>query len=242
MSSTTCNILRIYGDSDHQDRVCKVIAALFDTPEDRVDNSGTLLTAVKFEWPGESLVELIKELSRRLPSLKFELRTEVHSSERVGMNRLVLVAGKVVDEPETVDQAYEDQELQLRHPEELKLVLLVDGSADYVATVIANMDRIYGSVYDDIISPLHWKYRMEMNLLAAQVAALESLLTPEEMLQVARHREKHDQKVEKLVARTKASDSLREAAMWLADPNVACLLEEEDRRAIERLSLLATKL
>jgi len=62
------------------------------------------------------------------------------------------------------------------------------------------------------------------------------------MLQVARHREQHDQKVDKLVARTKASDSLREAAMWLADPNVACLLEEEDRRAIERLSLLATKL
>jgi hypothetical protein len=242
MSSTTFNVLRVYGNADHQDRVCKVIRALFEAPEDFVDSSGTLLAAVRFVWLGESLVELVEALSRRMPSETFELRTELHSSERVEMKRLVLVAGQVVNEPETVDQAYEDQELQLRHPEELKLVLLNDGSVDYVATVIANMDRIYGSVYDDIINPLHWKYRMEMNLLAAQVAALESLLTPEEMLQVARHRERHDQKADELFARTRASDSLREAAMRLADPNVACLLEDEDQQAIERLSLLATKL
>jgi len=242
MRSTTFNVLRVYGNADHQDRVCKVMSAVFEAPEDLVDSSGTLLAAVRFVWLGESLVELVEAISRRLPSVTFDLRTEVHSSDRVGMQRLVLVAGEVVDEPEAVDQAYEDQELQLRHPEELKLVLLNDGSIDYVATVIVNMDRIYGSVYDDIINPLHWKYRMEMNLLAAQVAALESLLTPEEMLQVARHKEQHRQKVKDLFARAKASDSLREAAMRLADPNVACLLEDEDQRAIERLSLLATKL
>ena len=51
-----------------------------------------------------------------------------------------------------------------------------------------------------------------------------------------------NQKADEVVARTKASNSLRRTVRRLANPNVACLLEEEDRRAIERLSLLAMRL
>ncbi len=246
MRSTTFNVLRVYGNADHQDRVCKVIAALFEAtpraPKALVDEPGTLLAIVRFGWLGESLVEFVVELSRRMPSVTFDLRTEVHSSDRVGMKRLLLVAGQVVDEPETVDQSYDEETLQLRYPEEPVPIHVNDGSVDYVSILIAKIDRVFPWTHDDLIDSPHWKQKMQMRLLVEEVTAVVSLLTPEESLQVARHAEQQSQKVDELVARTKASDSLRRTAKRLADPNVACLLDEEDQRAIEQLSLLAMRL
>jgi hypothetical protein len=54
MSSTTFNVLRVYGKADHQDRVCKVIRALFEAtpwpPKALSEKPGTLLAIVIFEW------------------------------------------------------------------------------------------------------------------------------------------------------------------------------------------------
>lgn len=250
MSSTTCNVLRIYGDAAHRDRVGKVMSAVFNVtpwaPEPTVNKAGTLLAVVEFVWLGESLVEFVADLSRRMPSVTFDFCTEVHSPERVGKQRRLLVAGQVVKDPESVYQSHDD-ELLLRTPERIKLVLLNDGSVDYFRFVIASIDQIYQMVYDEVVHSdiafaHHWKEKMEMSSLAEELVVLESLLTPEEILHVVRYREQQDQKVYEFVARARASDSLRETAKRLADPNVARHLEEEDRRAIERLSLLATKL
>ena len=246
MSSTTFNVLRVYGKADHQDRVCKVIAALFEAtpraPKVLVEKPGTLLAIVRFGWLGESLVEFVVELSRRMPSVTFDLRTEVHSSDRVGMKRLLLVAGQVVDEPETIDQSYDEETLQLRYPEEPVPIRINDGSVDYVSIVIAKIDRVFRLTHDDIMDGLHWKQKMQRRLLVEEVTAVVSLLTPEERLQVARHTEQQIQKADEVVARIKASNSLRRTVKRLANPNVACLLDEEDRRAVEQLSLLAMRL
>ena len=155
---------------------------------------GTLLAIVRFGWLGESLVEFVSELSRRMPSVTFDLRTEVHSPDRVGMKRLVLVAGQVVDDPESVYQSYDDQQLRLWYPEEPVPIRVNDGSVDYVSIVIAKIDRVYRISHDGILDGLHWKQRMEMRSLADEVTAVVSLLTSEEMLQVARHTEQQKPK------------------------------------------------
>ena len=243
MSSTTFNVLRVYGKADHQDRVCKVIRALFEAtpwaPKALSEKPGTLLAIVIFEWLGESLVEFVAELSWRMPSETFDLRTEVHSSDHVGVKRLLLVAGQVVDDPESVYQSYDEETLQLRYPEEPILVRLNDGSVDYVSIVIAKINRVYRMVHDDIVDGPHRKQKMQKRSLTKEVKAVVSLLTPEEMHQVERHAEQQNQKANEVFARTQASNSLQRTVEWLANPNVACLLDEEDRRTIEQLSLLS---
>ena len=236
MIEEKCYTLRVFCDEGRRTHVSQVIAGLFCCGASPTDSTGDHIAA-RFTWRGEAVVGLVMELSRRMPLERFDLSMDP-LQERVAPARYVMLDGRIVDRPTAVAEV--DPELPLWKPEELQVVQFADGSVDLPATVIVNLSRVYKKYLDDAFEPLPWKHEIALGDLVVQTAALESLLTSEESLEVAPRRREHKRKGDELLARLKAAEVLNEATTRLADPTVAPLMEEEDRQALERLSRLAS--
>ena len=246
MRTTSSNLVLIYGDPDDREQVISIANIALGAAElqpFRVSNSfGRLLAITKFDWFGESPVAMVEELSRRRPDVMFDLRPAPLPGQR-GTERLVLVGGQVASESGPITLPVDDTSILVSHPRvTLRVVLRDDGSVDFVATVKATMDGLHSIIdcRDESCEP--WEYQDEINLRCAGIAALESLLTPEELQQVTRHREEYIRESSRRAARENASACLQEVLGRMAHPDVDCLLDEEDRRAIARLAAFATNL
>jgi hypothetical protein len=252
MKTTSRHLVCVYGDPDDRERVtavAKVAFGAYSLRPVRVSNSfGRLLAIARFDWSTQSLVPWVKELSRRMPDVMFALRTEPLPEDPSWAQRLVLVGGEVVDEPEPTTTPFDDASVSVSRPEaNLQVVARDDGSVDLAATVNATTDGLNSFIehceeYCMEHDGLNDQSRQEIGFRDELITTLESLLTPDELQRVERHREQCRLDYGRRVARRDASKHLQETVKRLAHPDVDCLLDEEDRRAICRLSSLTTKL
>lgn len=248
MTGSTRNWLKIYGQPDRREFVCGIVSGLFGRCVEDIsgleparDVDGTLLAAVRFDWPAGPPVGWVAELSARMPTETFECLTDFPYSG--GSDREVIRAGVVSDGCYPPNTFQIPDELPVSVPAILKLRLPLEHPLDLVAVARAKLDYGYVYVYESIETGvgIDWRDRHEMNELAADIEVITSLLSPSEAASVARLKEQHRNLAEQMAARLNAVESLQEASRRLTNPHVAGLLDDSDRQVIARLADIVAK-
>jgi len=249
MTLSSRNLLKVYGDDDRRDLVDGVLAAIFGEciPElacfaSDATPDGSLLAAVRFDWPGESPVGWVEELSRRMPDETFELYFDPAPAGWAPDCRVIIRGGRLLDGVGFGDTGWLNRNLPLSASPLQEPALAAQCPLDLVAITVATLDRYYGYVYDAIVCGLDWKERSDMHSLGSQAHSLETLLTPDEALKVIPRREQHRDRSNTWTACQRAADSLDRACRELSSPRLASRLDEADRLVIERMRLLSVNL
>ncbi|MFM8496615.1 MAG: hypothetical protein ACKOEM_14020 [Planctomycetia bacterium] len=249
MTLSSRNLLKVYGDDDRRDLVDGVVTAIFGEciPDpssfaEDATSAGSLLAAVRFDWPGEPPVGWVEELSRRMPGEAFELYSDPAPADWAPDCRVIIRGGQFLDGVGFGDTGWLNLDLPLSASPLEEPVLATQGPLDLVAIAVATLDRYYGYVYSDIDYGIPWKEKGDMYSLGSQTRSLETLLAHDEALKVTPRRAKHEERSSTLVACQRAADSLERACRELSSPHLASRLDEADRLAIERMRLLGVNL
>lgn len=238
MALSSRNLLKVYGAEDRRDLVGGVVTAIFG----ECTSAGSLLAAVRFDWPGEPPVAWVEELSRRMPGERFELYSDPPPVGWAQDGLTIISGGRILDGVGFNDTGWLNRDLPLSASPLQETPLAATGPLDLVAITIATMDQYFSCVNDDIDGGIPWKHQGDMYSLGSQAHSLETLLTPDEALKVIPRRAKHKERVDTWLACRRAADSLERACRELSSPHLASRLDEADRLAIERMRLLGVNL
>jgi len=249
MALSSRNLLKVYGAEDRRDLVGGVVTAIFGEciPDlssftEDVTSAGSLLAAVRFDWPGEPPVGWVEELSRRMPDETFELYFDPVPAGWGPVCRTIISGGQILDGVGFGDTGWLNRGLRLSASPLQEPPLAAKGPLDLVAIAVATLDRYYGYIYDDIDGGIPWREQGDIYSLGSQARSLETLLTPDEALKVTPRREQHHERADTWAACQRAADSLERACRELSSPRLASRLDEADRLAIERMRLLGVNL
>ena len=238
MALSSRNLLKVYGAEDRRDLVGGVVTAIFG----ECTSAGSLLAAVRFDWPGDAPVGWVEELSRRMPGERFELYSDPPPVGWAQDCLTIISGGRILDGVGFNDTGWLNRDLPLSESPLQETPLAAKGPLDLVAITIATMDRYYRYVNNEIVYGLDWKELDERHLLAFKAHSLETLLTPDEALKVIPRREQHHERSATWLACRRAADSLERACRELSSPHLASRLDEADRLAIEWMRLLGVNL
>ena len=188
MTIASRNLVRVYGDAARSNEVSGVLSeAVGVTLPDCVQArmyGGTLLAAVWFGWPAESVVELVVDLSQRLPAETFELYTGPASPDSVAGTTIAIRDGRIIDSCRPEDHT-------MSSPDNL----------DLVAGAKSHLDGIYSYVRT-AYELGHWCDWTDPHAIAEHddmITRIKSVLTPAEAREVDEYRDQHRERAEAIM-------------------------------------------
>jgi hypothetical protein len=182
------NLVRVYGDAARSNEVTGVLSeAIGVTLPECVQArmyGGSLLAAVWFGWPAESVMELMVELSRQLLAETFELYTSPASPDSVAGTTIAIRAGRIIDPGRPGDHAMSSPD-----------------SLDLVAGAKSHLDSIYSYVRDayELGHWCDWTDPQEIGEHDDRITRIKSVLTPAEAREVDEYRDQHRERAEKIM-------------------------------------------
>lgn len=182
------HLVRVYGDAARSNEVTGVLSeAIGVTLPECVQArmyGGSLLAAVWFGWPAESVMELMVDLSRRLPAETFELYTSPPSPDSVAGTTIAIRDGRIIDPCRPGD-----------HP------MSSPDSLDLVAGAKSHLDSIYSYVRDAYEEGwwVNWKDPHRIDEHDEMIMRIKSFLTPAEAREVDEYRDHHRERAEKIM-------------------------------------------
>lgn len=185
MAIASRNLVRVYGDAARSSQVSGVLSeAVGVTLPECVQArmyGGSLLTAAWFGWPAESVVELIVDLSRRLPAETFELYTIPASPDSVAGTTIAIRAGRTIDLCRPRDHG-------MSSPDSLDLVA---GAKDHLDGIYSYVRTAYELGYW-----CKWTDPQEIDRHDEMITRIKSVLTPAEAREVDEYRDQHRERAE----------------------------------------------
>jgi hypothetical protein len=246
MSNTCHSTLKVYGNKVHADTARKVVAAVFGSCVPDVENqflqteSPTPLAVVRLSSTDVPPATLVEELSAKLPDLVFMLDYAIPLGDRRG--HVKFVAGTATDE-------YAERYLIEEEPR-VEGHGTVSGSPGHVVSLktikeIAKhrFDQAYSCIHEEISADydIPWKEKMTRNLQFEEYELLKSLLGMEDEEDFKRMEQHYKARAQRLAARVKAHDLLRQALERFETPEIAALLDADDHDALTRVAMVLPK-
>jgi len=246
MSNTCHSTLKVYGNRVHADTARKIVEAVFGpcVPDEenqflQTENPPPL-AAVRISSTDVPPTTLVEELSTKLPDLSFML---IYANP-IGGHRghVQFVAGNATDE-------YAERYLIEEEPriEGSGTVAANPGHMVSLATIkeIAEhrFDQAYSCIHEEIAADydIPWKSKMTMNLQFEEYELLKSLLGLEDEEDFKRMEQHYKARAQRLAARVKAHDLLRQALERFETPEIGSLLDADDREALTRAAKVLAK-
>ena len=246
MSNTCHGTLKIYGSNIHTDTARKVADAVFGScvPDDQNPFLHTEtpppLAVVRISSADVPPAKLVANLSAKLPELTFTLIYAIPLGDRRG--HVTYKAGAATDEHSETYFVEDLPSVEVLHADAdepgHEVTLL---TVKQIAT--KRFNEGYAYVHDEIAfeDGLPWRYRMTMNQQFERYETLKSVLGREDEAYFAQLEQCYKSRAERLAARVKAHDSLRQALERFETPEIAALLDEDDRKALTRAAKVLPK-
>ena len=246
MSNTCHSTLKIYGSKIHTDTARKVADAVFGpcVPDDQNPFLHTEtpppLAVVQISSADVPPITLIGDLSAKLSELTFTLIYAIPLGDHRG--HMTYKAGAVTD-----------QHSETYHVEDLPRVEVLHADAGEPGHEVTlptvkqiatkRFDEGYAYIHEEIAfdQGVPWRDRMTMNQQFERYETLKSLLGPEYEAYFARLEHHYKSRAERLAARVKAHDSFRQALERLETPEIAALLDADDRDALTQAAKVLPK-
>lgn len=246
MSNTCHSTLKVYGNKVHADTARKVVEAVFGPCVPDGENLCLQteipppLAVVRISSTEVPPLTLVEDLSAKLPDLSFMLVYVNPIGGRRG--RVMYTAGAVADETSEkhlieeepcgggfgTDAGKPGNSVSLTTIREIAKERFDEGYA-YVHREIA---------FDD---GLPWRDRMVMNHQFERYELLKSLLGAEDEEDFTRMEQHYKARAQRLTARVKAHDSLQQALEQFETPEIAALLDTDDRDALTQAAKVLAK-
>ncbi len=204
MSGSSRNLLCVYGEQGRRCHVNHVVSACFGVNAScctlaPIDGEGPL-AAVCFDWPTESAVGLITDLSRRMPNERFELYANPIPPSWGGNERKVFRAGKILDDFGPGDPAWTGKETPVSMVPMLERKMPLPAGSELVGVAKAYLDAIYSHV--GLARALgwwcHWTDEVEVSDYHNMIKAIKLVLTPTEVHEIEEYQRQHRDDVEKI--------------------------------------------
>jgi hypothetical protein len=246
MSNTCHSTLKIYGSKIHADTARKVADAVFGpcVPDDQNPFLHTEtpppLAVVQISSTDVPPTTLIGDLSAKVPELTFTLIYAIPLGDHRG--HVTYRAGAVTD-----------QHSETYHVEDLPRVEVLHAGAGEPGHEVTlptvkqiatkRFDEGYVYIHEEIAfdQGVPWRDRMIMNQQFERYETLKSLLGLEYEASFARLEHHYKSRAERLAARVKAHDSFRQAIERLETPEIAALLDADDRDALTQAAKVLPK-
>ena len=246
MSNTCHSTLNVYGNKVHADTARKVIEAVFGScvPDEENQFLQTEipppLAVVRISSTEVPPLTLVEDLSTKIPDLSFMLVYANPIDGRRG--RVTFTAGGAADEA---------SETHLIEQEPSVGGLGTDAGKPGNAVALTTIREIAKKRIDDGYAYIHeeiafdhgvpWRDRMVMNQHFERYELLKSLLGAEDEEDFTRLEQHYKARAQRLAARVKAHDSLQQALERLETPEIAALLDADDREALTRAATVLVK-
>jgi hypothetical protein len=247
MSTDARCLLEVAGNKIHADTAKTIVEAVFGVCEPSYRKSLTQgrgsppLAVVQFTCVDGPPTTLVAELSARLTDLTFRL---VCAGPVGGPGTGVTYkAGAIISEDDEVDFSKEvPSDAGYRNdayaPPDNRVSLRTIGEI-----AKRRLDQAYSLLYEEIPadSDHSWDDQMTKRMYFDQYGLLKSLVGAEDEEHLTRREQQHKARARRLSARSKAHDRLKTALEWLADPEVAPLLDADDRDVLTRAATMLEK-
>ena len=246
MSNTCYSTLKVYGNKIHADTTRKVVEAVFGSCIPDEENqflqteTPAPLAVVRISSTDAPPVTLVEELSAKLPDLSFMLIYAIPLGDRRG--HVKFVAGTATDK-------YAERYLIEEEPrvEGNGTVAGTPGHMVSLTTIkeIAKhrFDQAYSYIHEEIAADydIPWKEKMTMKVQFEEYELLKSLLGLEDEEDFTRMEQFYKARANRLTNRVNAHDSLQRALERLEKPEIAALLDADDRDALTRAAKVLAK-